>query len=150
MFFRREKPYQLSFSDHLDKLRRYGFELQTLGSGKVKAIRRGAAAIIEDSGNGLPKLDRAGVMVGDEMAYLVDGGYQKFFETPSGRKLPALAQHLKALHAFDEDLKEALGLPSLYNEALGTTFDKHLYDRVKDRDRGEPVRPWESHPGVSD
>jgi hypothetical protein len=31
-------------------------------------------------------------------------------------------------------LKEALGLVSLYNEGLGTTFDQHMYDRVKGRD----------------
>jgi len=143
MFFRREKPVRLTFADHVENLRKYGFEVQTSGSGTVKVIRRGAAAIIEDSGDGTPKLDRAGVVVGNEIAYLVDGGYQKFFETASGRKVPALAQHLRALHAFDEDLKEGLGIPSLYNEGLGTTFDKHMYDRVRDRDRGEPVRPWE-------
>jgi len=72
--------------------------------------------------------------VGDEIGLLVDGGYQKFFRTPKGRKVPALAEHLKALHAFQEDLKEALGLVSLYNEGLGTTFDQHMYDRVKGRD----------------
>lgn len=143
MFFRREKPTHLTFSDHVENLRKYGFELQSLGPGKVKAMRRGAAAILEEVGDGLAKLDRAGVVLDDEIAYLVDGGYQKFFETASGRKLPALAQHLKALHAFDEDLKEAVGIPSLYNEGLGTTFDLHMYDRVVDRDRGEPVRPWE-------
>jgi hypothetical protein len=143
MFFRREKPVQLTFTDHVDNLRNFGFEVQTLGSGKVKAIRRGAAAIIEESGDHLPKIDRAGVVIGNEIAYLVDGGYQKFFSAPDGTKVPALARHLKALHDFDEDLREALGLPSLYNQGLGTTFDQHLYDRVKDRDRGEAPKPWQ-------
>jgi hypothetical protein len=143
MFFRREKPTRSSFSDHLENLRKFGFEIQTLGSGRVKATRRGAAAIIEDSGDGLPKLDRTGLVLGDEIALLVDGGYQKFFQTATGKTLPAKAEHLKALHDFDEDLKEGLGIPSLYNEGLGTTFDLHKYDRVQDRDRGEPVRPWE-------
>ena len=48
-----------------------------------------------------------------------------FWRSPSGRTAPALATHLKALHAFEEDLKEGLGLPSLYNESLGTTSDLH-------------------------
>jgi len=74
---------------------------------------------------------------------LVDGGFQKFFLVPDGRKKPALASELKAIHAFEEDLREALGLVSLYNESLGTVSTQYLYDRVKDRDRGVPKRPWE-------
>jgi hypothetical protein len=43
-------------------------------------------------------------------------------------------------------LKEALGLPSLYNESLGTVSEAYQYDRIKDRDKPEadrPKRPWE-------
>jgi hypothetical protein len=73
---------------------------------------------------------------------LVDAGYQKFFETPSQKRLPAQASHLKAIHAFDEDLREALGIKSLYNESLGTRNDLHMYDRVEGRDHPRP-RPWD-------
>ena len=55
----------------------------------------------------------------------------------------ALASELKAVHAFQEDLREALGLVSLYNESLGTVSTEYLYDRVQGRDRGVPKRPWE-------
>ena len=68
----------------------------------------------------------------------MDGGYQKFFRTPGGKKRPALADDLKALHDFEEDLKEAFGQTSLYNESLGTVSTLYQYDRVKDRDRGVP------------
>ncbi|MEP7353943.1 MAG: hypothetical protein ABI824_11990, partial [Acidobacteriota bacterium] len=78
-----------------------------------------------------------------EIAHLVHGGYQMFLRTHSGRELPALAPQLKALHAFDEDLREGLGLTSLYNIALGTTSDDHLYDRVEGRDAAPHARPWE-------
>ena len=44
---------------------------------------------------------------------------------------------------LEEDLKEALGQKSLYNEALGTVSTFYLYDRVQDRDRGVPKRVWE-------
>jgi len=81
--------------------------------------------------------------MGDEIGSLVDGGYQKFFRTPSGKTKPALASELKAIHDFEEDLKEALGLESLYNESLGTVSTYYLYDRVKDRDSGVPKRVWE-------
>jgi hypothetical protein len=61
----------------------------------------------------------------------VDTGFQKFWRTPDGRDLPALAAHLRELHAFLEDLRETLGLTSLYNTALGTVNDLHLYDRSR-------------------
>ncbi len=61
--------------------------------------------------------------------------------------MPASADHLKALQQFSEEMKEALGTPSLYNESLGTVSDSYQYDRVKDRDEPEverPKRPWET------
>jgi hypothetical protein len=86
---------------------------------------------------------RAGIVMGDEIGALVDGGYQKFFRAPSGKNKPALADELKAIHNFEEDLKAALGQEMLYNEALGTVSTFYLYDRVKDRDAGVPKRVWE-------
>jgi hypothetical protein len=74
---------------------------------------------------------------------LVDGGFQKFFQTPKGVRHPALAPELKAVHAFEEDLRQALGLVSLYNESLGSVSNVYLYDRVKDRDTDHPKKPWE-------
>ena len=83
------------------------------------------------------------MLVGSEIGYAVHGGYQSFVRTASGKTEPLLARDLTALHAFEEDLKEALGLESLYNESLGTTFDRHMYDRVEDRDAGQK-KPWEA------
>jgi hypothetical protein len=105
--------------------------------------RDGCGAMVEDSGNGQVKVGKAGVLVGAEIANLVSRGYQMFLRTPSGKEIPALADQLKKLHAFDEDLREGLGLTSLYNLSLGTTSDDHLYDRVEDRDAPHHPRPWE-------
>jgi hypothetical protein len=88
-------------------------------------------------------VNKSGVLIGDEIGYMVHGGYQMFFRTASGHTQPAIAEELHALHDFEEDLKEALGLVSLYNESLGTTADQHLYDRIVNRDRGVPIRAWE-------
>ena len=85
----------------------------------------------------------AGIAMGDEIGALVDGGFQKFFRAVSGKNRPALADDLKVLHEFEEDLKEALGQESYYNQSLGTVSTFYLYDRVKDRDRGVPKRVWE-------
>jgi hypothetical protein len=146
MFFRRQKPKQLTFEDRIANLKQFGFESVRLADGTVQVTRDGCGAIVEDAGGGKVKIGKAGVLMGDEIAMLVSAGYQMFLRTPSGREAPALATHLKVLHAFDEDLREALGLTSLYNLSLGTTSDEHLYDRIVDRDRGSTVHPWEKKP----
>jgi hypothetical protein len=65
-----------------------------------------------------------------------------FLELPCGTRLPARAEQLKSLHAFEADVKDALGLVDLYNTSLGTTTRKHMYDRVYKRDTGEQPMPW--------
>jgi hypothetical protein len=143
MFFRNQAPHVDTFEEHLGKLKQAGFDVQREGPGRAKVLRGGNGAIVEDASGGKVKLGKAGVMVGGEIALLISGGYQMFLRTPSGKEVPALAPQLKALHGFDEDLREALGLTSLYNVSLGTTADEHLYDRVEDRDEPHHPRPWE-------
>ena len=135
MFFRREKPKVASFSDRLDRLRESGFAVQS-ASGGATVGKHGCVARIEDRGEATPGIGKAGVAVGKEIGQLVNGGYQQFFITPSGHKVAALAEQLRALHDFQEDLKEALGIESLYNTSLGTVSNEHIYDRVENRDRG--------------
>jgi hypothetical protein len=107
-------------------------------------VSRGVCAVdLKEANGALQVEDRAGVAMAGEIAVLVDGGFQKFFRAPSGKRKPALADELKALHAFEADLKDKLGLKSLYNEGLGTVSTLYQYDRVKDRDRGVPKRIWE-------
>jgi hypothetical protein len=143
MFFRREKPHQPTFDERIEQLKRNGFEARALAPGKCLVTRQGYGAIVEEIAPGNIRLDKEGLMAGDEIAELVNAGYQMFFGTPSGRELPALASQLKALHDFDEDLREGLGLTSLYNLSLGTVSGEHLYDRVEDRDEHRRERPWE-------
>jgi hypothetical protein len=143
MFFRREKPQEFTFDSRTSDLKKLGFEIGRDASGKTVATRNGCGAQLEDGGEGKVGIGKAGIMVGGEIAHLVHGGYQMFLRTPSGKELPALANQLTALHEFDEDLREGLGLKSLYNLSLGTTADDHLYDRVVDRDAQAHPKPWE-------
>ncbi|HLH00352.1 MAG TPA: hypothetical protein VKX49_28865 [Bryobacteraceae bacterium] len=142
MFFRREKPHEPTFNERIAGLKSLGFSAKSLDSSRSQLMREGIAAIVEDRPSHRPHVNRAGLLIGGEVGLLVNRGYQVFWRTPSGRQMPALATQLKALHAFEEDLKEGLGLPSLYNESLGTTSDLHLYDRVEDRDSGLH-KPWQ-------
>src|SRR5215813_7381301 len=60
------------------------------------------------------------IMVKGQFARLWDAGYQKFLLTDEGLKLPALASHLQNLRSFNEELRTALGVPTFYNEAIGS------------------------------
>jgi hypothetical protein len=143
MFFRRDKVPQSTFEDRIANLKQYGFQSVVQSSGVARVQRDGYAAIVESLGDGKVKIGKAGVLIGDEIGELVNLGYQMIIRTPSGVELPALAPHLRKLHDFDEDLREGLGLTSLYNLSLGTTTDEHLYDRLVDRDKGVAPRPWQ-------
>ncbi len=143
MFFRRATAPKTGFAEYLTRARQAGFTVDAISAGKAKLSRGGIAAELEDVPGQHPKFSvRAGVVVGTEIATLVDGGFQKFLETPSGLRKPALASDLKAIHEFEEDLREAVGIDSLYNQSLGTVSNQYIYDRVEERDQDKPKAPW--------
>ncbi len=143
MFFRRARVKVPTFTERIELLRQAGFATSNLPDGRVKIAKHGVAAVIGDAGKNQSEIEKAGIVVGNEIAILLSGGYQMFLETPSGKRLPATATELKALHEFEEDVKEVLGVTSLYNTSLGTTSAKHMYDRVTERDFGKQPKPWE-------
>ena len=73
------------------------------------------------------------IMVKGQFSRLWDAGYQKFLLTDEGTKIPALAEQLMNLRKFNEELRTALGVPTFYNEALGSVSQVSVYDRVKGR-----------------
>lgn len=104
-------------------------------NGAYRVSKYGVAAEIAPPGpDGRVKmLAKSGWVLGGEIARIVDRGYQKFLKT-SRLEVPATADALRAIHQFDEELKNATGGLELYNEALGTTSDRYMYDRVKGRE----------------
>jgi hypothetical protein len=73
------------------------------------------------------------VLMEGQFTRLWDAGYQKFLITDDGQKIPALAQQLENLRRLNEELRSALGVPTYYNEALGSTCQVTEYDRVQGR-----------------
>jgi hypothetical protein len=142
------KLEQKTYEDALGYLREHGFDvLEAPGTtGRVFLKKYNvSAAIQKDDKDGVKIFAYPGYLVGTEISKLVNKGYQQFLKT-SKTEVPATADHLKALHSFSEELKEALGLPSLYNEALGTVSEAYQYDRIEDRDKPQverKKRPWE-------
>src|SRR5262245_3018784 len=142
------KIEQKTYDEALAWFREHGFDvLEAPGTtGRVFLKKHGVSAAIQKDGeSGIKIFAYPGYLVGSEISKLVNKGYQQFLKT-SKNEVPATADHLKALHQFSEELKEALNLPSLYNESLGTVSEAYQYDRIKDRDKPQtdrPKRPWE-------
>jgi hypothetical protein len=128
MFFWKRQPKTATFEERIEALRAAGFEVLAQPGGQVVVSRDGCGAMLDAA----PRIERAGWLVGGEIAALIDEGYQKFWRA-GGRDIPAQAEQLQALHEFEEDLREALGLESLYNTSLGTVNDFHQYDRLAGR-----------------
>src|SRR5476651_491614 len=130
-----------SFDEVLAKLGNERFDVASAGeganrvAGAYRVSKYGAAAEIAPGAKGSPArlLAKPGWLLGGEIARLVDRGYQKFLKT-SKLEVPATADILRAIHKFDEELKEATGALNLYNEAMGTTSDRYIYDRVAGRE----------------
>jgi hypothetical protein len=104
-----------------------------------------SAAIQKTPEDGVKIFAYPGYLIGSEISKLVNRGYQQFLKT-SKNEVPASAEQLKALQTFSEEMKQGLGLPSLYNESLGTVSEAYQYDRVENRDKApvdRPKRPWE-------
>jgi hypothetical protein len=87
------------------------------------------------------------IMLKGQFTRLWDAGYQKFLLTDDGQKLPALAYHLENLRKFNEELRTALGVPTFYNEALGSVSQISVYDRVKGRQGAVPDDTVGAHSG---
>lgn len=143
MFFRRERAKTQTFDQRMEGLRQAGFTTAPAAAGAVLVSRGDFAVELKDVDGVVRATGRAGLLLCGELAQLVDGGFQKFFRTATGKQKPALADELKGLHNFEEDLKEGLGQESYYNDSLGTVSTYYLYDRVQDRDKGVPKRVWE-------
>ena len=139
-----------TYEESLAWLRENGFDVTDAPgmNGRVFLRKYNVSAAIERTPDNNTKIFAfPGYLVGSEISKLVNRGYQQFLKT-SKNELPATADHLKALHQFSEELKVALGMPSLYNESLGTVSESYHYDRLKDREHlsvEKPKAPEVSH-----
>lgn len=137
-----------TYDEALEWLRQNGFDIQEAPGTNSRVFLRKynvSAAIQKTPDGGVKIFAYPGYLIGSEISKLVNRGYQQFLKT-SKAEVPATAEQLKAIHSFTEELKVALGLPSLYNESLGTVSESYHYDRIEDRDKpavDRPKRPWE-------
>ncbi|HZU09104.1 MAG TPA: hypothetical protein VFA02_04320, partial [Pseudacidobacterium sp.] len=110
-----KKTKQPSFDEILANLRGFQFDVREAQgvAGQYRVEKNGCAAVLARSDKGASLVDGPGVVLGGEISHLLDRGFQKFLKT-SRLEITATADHLKALHRFSEELKEAIGSPSFY------------------------------------
>lgn len=143
-----KKTEKRTYEDAVNWLRDHGFDiLEAPGTQNRVFLKKlnSSAAIEKAEDGGVRLFAKPGILIGSEISRLIDKGYQKFLKTTK-TEVPATADHLKALHQFTEELREATGETSLYNQSLGSVSDRYVYDRVEDRDLPEAQRPqraWE-------
>jgi hypothetical protein len=144
-----KQPKPRTYEEAVNWLREHGFDILDAPGTQNRVFLKKyncSAAIEQTEDGGVRIFAKPGYLVSGEISRLIDKGYQKFLKT-SKAEIPATADHLKALHQFSEELREALGEVSLYNESLGTVSDRYVYDRVEGRDLPESQRPqraWET------
>lgn len=137
-----------TYEEALSWLRDNGFDVTDAPGTAARVFLRKynvSAAIQKTPEDGVKIFAYPGCLIGSEISKLVNRGYQQFLKT-SKAEVPATAEQLKSLQSFAEELKMALGLPSLYNESLGTVSEAYQYDRIENRDKSavdRPKRPWE-------
>lgn len=134
---------KLNFAACIEQLRTAGFGIQEQAGGRVLLSKYGCGAVLEPAAAGEPRFAvTPGLLVGGNVADLVDRGFQKFWQD-GDRSLPALAEQLKSLHNFQGDLRATIGMTTLYNEALGTVSSRYVYDRLEGREEGKRHEPFD-------
>jgi hypothetical protein len=129
----------------MDKLASLGFSVGST-RGVVRVEKYGSGAEFRQNPDGRFQMTiLPTIMLKGQFTRLWDAGYQKFLLTDDGTKLPALAFQLANLRRFNEELRTALGVPTFYNEALGSVSALSVYDRVKGRPGDIPDKTVGAH-----
>jgi hypothetical protein len=122
----------------IESLSAKGFLVRSSG-GVVRIERYGCGAELRKTPEGKYQMTiLPSIMFQGQFARLWDAGYQKFLVTHDNKKVPIRVDQLRDLRRFNEELRTALGVPTYYNEALGSISHLSVYDRVKGRSGDVP------------
>lgn len=129
----------------IESLSSKGFLVRSSG-GVVRIEKYGCGAELRRTPEGhFQMTEMPCIMMQGQFTRLWDAGYQKFLLPHDGRKYPARVEQLADLRQFNEELRTALGEPTYYNEALGSTCHFSVYDRVKGRPGDVPDETVGTH-----
>ncbi len=134
MVRKNEAANKPDYTASMERLKNAGFAVTECGENRMLIGKNGCGAMLERSASDETQLiTQPGLLLGDRIAHLLDRGFQKFWQD-EGRSVPALAGQLKALRDFSEELNAAIGLTTLYNQALGSVSARYVYDRMEGRE----------------
>ena len=129
----------------IEALSSKGFLVRSSG-GVVRIEKYNCGAELRKSNEGAFQMTVIpAIMVQGQFTHLWDAGYQKFLLTHEGKKFPIRVSQLGDLRRFNEELRAALGVPTYYNEAIGSTCHYSVYDRVKGRQGDVPDETVGAH-----
>ena len=129
----------------IESLSSKGFLVRSSG-GVVRIEKYGCGAELRKASDGRYQMTVIpSIMWQGQFTHLWDAGYQKFLLTHDGTKFPIRVNQLADLRVFNEELRTALGVPTYYNEALGSTCQYSVYDRVKGRVGDNPDETVGAH-----
>ena len=129
----------------VESLSAKGFLVRSSG-GVVRIEKYGCGAELRKEPHGGYRMTIIpSIMLQGRFTHLWDAGYQKFLLTNDGHKVPIRVKQLGDLRRFNEELRTALGVPTYYNEALGSTCHYSVYDRVKGRTGDVPDESVGAH-----
>jgi hypothetical protein len=129
----------------IESLSSKGFLVRSSG-GVVRIEKYGCGAELRKASEGRYQMTVIpSIMSQGQFTHLWDAGYQKFLLTHDGTKIPIRVGQLADLRLFNEELRTALGVPTYYNEALGSTCQYSVYDRVKGRPGDDPDETVGAH-----
>lgn len=133
----------IDFHSWIERLKAAGFTTVDHGGNRVLIAKYGCGAILDKTPGGEPCFDVwPGLLMGGGIAYLLDRGFQKFWQS-GDRAQPANAEQLKSLHRFEADLRSIMGLTALYNQSLGTVSSRYVYDRMEGREGPKVHQPFD-------
>ena len=111
-----------------------GFVVAENQPGTLELKKIGCVAYLQKQGGKLTYSGPPYLVIHGINCELEDRGYQKFwYSKADGRRFPIRKVELEVLHRFDEEIRYILGLTSLYNESLGSTNARTVYDRLTGR-----------------
>jgi hypothetical protein len=111
-----------------------GFVVSTSQGGRIEVKKLACVAYVGNEEGKAVYIAPPYFVVRGIKCELEDRGYQKFwYAKAEGKRFPIRKVDLEVLHRFDEEVRYILGLTSLYNESLGSTNARTVYDRLTGR-----------------
>jgi hypothetical protein len=111
-----------------------GFVVTEAQPGRVEVKKSGCVAYLETQGGSWIHSGPPYFVVHGIDCELEDRGYQKFWYSESdSKRFPIRKVDLEVFHRFDEEVRYLVGMKSLYNESLGSTNARTVYDRLTGR-----------------